>query len=304
MTYRIPQGLQRSRHGYLSIPTTDGIKLFSAPSKMPGFSFGIPALGANDPRLGGSLVTCPSAVTHAKRLGFTATTDDELVRELLAVETGTVDVSAMLDMPSVFDAICGGCYAKSGMYMVPDVIRALLERLVWTHTTLESDPDSWIRYIVTALTHQTRIHRHFRIQDSGDFYSVKYARAWLQVLERMKIANPQARFWAPVRGWYVARNLPDDAKLVRYQIRDTLKDIASLGNTTVRPSQLLVNVPAPHVDGMHAGTGVSTTGAYNCPAHEQNNECQSCRVCWEEPDRVVVYRGHSRLQKRLPVING
>lgn len=303
--YRVPGTLIRSTHGYLAIPRTDGIKLFSAPSKMPGFSFGIPALGASDPRLGGSIATCPSAVTHVKRLGFTAATDAELASEILAVN-GTADVQALLDMPSVFDAICESCYAMSGMYRTPDVIRALLERLVWVFESLRDDADAFVDYMVTALLHQTRLHPYFRIHDSGDFYSPEYATAWLRIVERMHVLAPHVRFWAPVRGWHIARTLPVARTESATAILATIKQIAAVGNTTVRPSQLIADLPAPTVSGLHAGTGVSTKGAYNCPSHETDNECRDCRVCWDEPDRVVVYRGHAGLSstaKILPVLN-
>jgi hypothetical protein len=33
-------------------------------------------------------------------------------------------------------------------------------------------------------------------------------------------------------------------------------------------------------------------GSYVCPAPKQNNECGSCRACWDKSVKEVVYKAH------------
>lgn len=269
--YRRPALLER-RHGYTVIPQGT-VKLLSNPSKMPGRSFGIPALGIKDDRLGGVLRTCPSAVTHVSQLDNAS--DYELVMANMA-------------------AICGGCYAMTGRYAFPNVKDALRERVVWTHNLIKDDSRSWVEYMAVAIVDACRKIKYFRIHDAGDMYSPEYAQAWLDVIVRVHAIDPEIRFWLPTRAWYISKRWDAERIAKANEILRILRLIAAVGNTAVRPSALVVGFPPPKVPGLHAGTSVQTDGSHNCPAHTQNNECRACRTCWD-PTVPVGYRGHSKL---------
>ncbi|MBK6407894.1 MAG: hypothetical protein IPF66_24500 [Holophagales bacterium] len=50
-----------------------------------------------------------------------------------------------------------------------------------------------------------RDERHFRLHDSGDFFSPPYVDAWYDIA----FALPEVSFWAPTRSWAItARSAP------------------------------------------------------------------------------------------------
>lgn len=270
------------RHGNIIVPETT-TKLLTSPSKMPGRSFSIPALGVKDARLGGSFVTCPSAVTHVNSV-------DEETRSLFAQ---IIDLLVL---------ICAGCYARSGRYNTHVVQNAQLERLVWTERMLRDNVDEWVNYMVGAIILSTKKIKYFRIHDSGDMYSPEYANAWLRVIRRVYDIDPSVRFWIPTRGWYINKKWSMEKKERATVILNIMKEMNAVGNTTVRPSALPANIPAPTVNGLSAGTGVSTRGEYTCPSSLQNNECGKCRTCWDNPDVPVIYKGHAKIKSERKMI--
>ncbi len=181
-------------------------------------------------------------------------------------------------------AICGsvkhghdGCYASKGMYMWPAVRRAQEARYAWVRECLKTDPgvETFVSTMVTAITYYTSTDMpYFRVHDSGDLFSPKYTRAWLEIARRL----PDVKFWFPTRSY-------------RGPWLDVIRDLATLPNATVRPSALLFDTPAPAVDGLHAGT-TATVHGFTCPASTTNNACGDCRACWNDKDLVVSYHKH------------
>ena len=84
----------------------------------------------------------------------------------------------------VVDA-CEFCYARRGMYHMPDVKRVRAEN--------KEDWQSvdWVERMVSALAKQT----HFRWFDSGDMYSVTLAERILEIMKR----TPHVKHWLPTR---------------------------------------------------------------------------------------------------------
>lgn len=146
---------------------------------------------------------------------------------------------------------------------------------------------------------------YVRVHDSGDFFSVPYLMAWVEVAQRL----PHVRFWAPSRQW-----LLDDW-------RDAwLPQAAHLApNLVIRPSALYTDTPAPAYGTFAAGSGVHADPGgevaarrgdgwdWACPVYTRMvpdvtvrggwREAKSCadarcRYCWEQPGGRVSYGFH------------
>lgn len=78
-----------------------------------------------------------------------------------------------------------GCYARTGRYRMPNVIKAQEARL-----ELTKDPEMFIAVLDTEIR-KKRV-KIVRIHDSGDFYSLEYLKAWFAVMQ----LNSTVRFYA------------------------------------------------------------------------------------------------------------
>ena len=134
-------------------------------SKMPGWSYGLPALQ-----------TCPTA--------------RRIIRA--AIEQGTID-----------KIICASCYALQGAYQYSNgSVKATVRRL---NTVIRAinDPDfreTWISAMAFIIREKKIRARakdcdYFRIHDSGDFFDENYFAMWQEVARRV----PSVKFWAPTR---------------------------------------------------------------------------------------------------------
>lgn len=81
-------------------------------------------------------------------------------------------------------ACARGCYAMQGFYVMPNVAAAQEERLA-----LALSP-AFVETIDAEI--KRRKVKRLRIHDSGDFFSVNYTNAWLEIIRR----NPSVRFYA------------------------------------------------------------------------------------------------------------
>ena len=160
-------------------------------------------------------------------------------------------------------SVCAGCYALKGRYRFKNVQDALNRRL----KALE-DP-RWVEAMVVLVTG----HAHFRWHDSGDIQSVEHLKNIFEVCKR----TPETAHWLPTR----------EARFL------------SLMDPGVVPANLKIVLSDHMVDQMTPASwwpftsGVTTDAAQvSCPAPKQNNECQSCRACWDRNVKRVVYGKH------------
>lgn len=244
------------------VPGTN-VALLTKPSKMPGYSYSLPA---GNPRNGSPDGVCPGAVFGP-------------------------------------GSICGSCYAnpesrvlhasgeygrRGGSYGYPCVIAAQKARKDWTFECLISKEgrDTWVAVMTAAITWATRTATgagkghsrripYFRWHDSGDVFAPRYG----QMVRDVCAALPDVRFWLPTRSWH---STP--------RILTVLQEVNALPNVAVRPSALFLHEDAPRVLGLSAGTGAKSDG-YSCPASHQGGACQSCRQCWSKTGDVY-YRVH------------
>ena len=186
----------------------------SKPSKMPGWSIGIPA---KECKTGSKLRLIPKSV-------------------------------------------CAECYALKGCYVFQVVQAAQYKRL-----EAISHPD-WVQAMTTLIN--SKKPDVFRWHDSGDVQDEAHLNKIFEVCR----ATPEKRHWMPTReAW----------------IKDHMASC---------PDNLVVRFSSPMVDQgpvkSWANTSTVSTKSRSCPAPDNNNECGSCRACWDPLVKNVEYGKH------------
>jgi len=186
----------------------------SKPSKMPGWSIGIPA---KECKTGSKLRLIPNSV-------------------------------------------CSECYALKNCYMFKVVQEAQYKRLK------AIDHPQWVEAM--ALLINSKKPDVFRWHDSGDVQDVQHLEKIFEVCR----ATPAKRHWMPTReAW----------------IKDHMH---------MAPANLVVRFSSPMVDQgpvkSWANTSTVSTKSRSCPAPDNNNECGSCRACWDPLVKNIEYGKH------------
>ena len=172
-------------------------------------------------------------------------------------------------LSKIAGSVCHDCYARKGMYRMPNVINKMKERKEFF------DSIDFVPRMV-ALLNKTR-SEYFRWFDSGDVQSVRMALNILDVVE----ATPNKRHWIPTKEraiWLDAikeygRKLPD--------------------NVVIRYSATMVD-QAPPKSWQHSSAVIKTIDAigHECPAPNQQGKCGDCRACWDTNVKTVSYHKH------------
>lgn len=224
------------------------------------------------------------------------------------------------------------CYASENNYLYPENQGGEVLRYWWTETLLKEGAagvEEWVSTMVAALEvfsysgeamtdpRTGRKVRPVRIHSAGDFYSQRYAAAWIEIINRM----PDNVFWAPTRTWAGG---PSWLKFWR----ENLSKVKH-GNFALRPSGYYFNNAAPSpefvpwpdgrwIDGMAMGT-CSVLGHEVEPADRRfdwqcrtyvpdaEGSCKNaerptpdgkpsgqlgCRACWLMPHLRIMYTAH------------
>ena len=142
------------------------------------------------------------------------------------------------------EAICEICYAEGGNYSTFTTQLGELLRYWWTRQLLdEGRTEEWVATMVEAVKRSAfPVERMadprtggqllpMRVHSSGDFFSHAYARAWIEVVNRV----PEVMFWAPTRTWAAGGWLKfwdENVKKIQH------------GNLILRPSSYHTDDPA------------------------------------------------------------
>ena len=158
------------------------------------------------------------------------------------------------------DSVCEGCYALKGCYVFKVVQEAQYKRL-----EAISHPD-WVLAMATLIN--SKKPDVFRWHDSGDVQDVQHLEKIFEVCR----LTPEKRHWMPTReAW----------------IKDHMHKA---------PANLVVRFSSPMVDQgpvkSWANTSTVSTKSRSCPAPDNNNECGSCRACWDPLVKNVEYGKH------------
>lgn len=163
------------------------------------------------------------------------------------------------------NSVCANCYALKGMYRFRNVQDAQYRRLQ------AIQHPRWIEAMV-FLIKRLKVP-FFRWHDSGDLQGLWHLKAIVEVAEQL----PDVKFWLPTR----------EKVFVHSYLRQVKPSFPP--NLTVRVSAALVDGPAP-VGFPNTSTVVSSSPT--CPAPKQNNECGTCRACWDPTVQNVSYQEH------------
>tara|TARA_A100001011_G_scaffold75220_1_gene77294 strand:+ start:5245 stop:5874 length:630 start_codon:yes stop_codon:yes gene_type:complete len=162
---------------------------------------------------------------------------------------------------------CENCYARKGMYHMPNVKAKMIEREAFFNA-----PD-----FVPRMVNVLNIVRSewFRWFDSGDVGSVGMALNIIDVCRQ----TPHKRHWIPSR---------------EFKVWTRALQIDRLPNNAVlRMSAHMVDGPRPKAwpttSTVHSG---KKTLGRTCPAPEQQGKCGDCRACWSLDISNVSYHIH------------
>jgi hypothetical protein len=158
------------------------------------------------------------------------------------------------------NSVCEGCYALKGCYVFKVVQEAQYKRL-----EAIQHPD-WVLAMATLIN--SKKPDVFRWHDSGDVQDVQHLEKIFEVCR----LTPEKRHWMPTReAW----------------IKDHMHKA---------PANLVVRFSSPMVDQgpvkSWANTSTVSTKSRSCPAPDNNNECGTCRACWDPLVKNIEYGKH------------
>jgi hypothetical protein len=232
-------------------------------------------------------------------------------------------------------AICAFCYASEGNYDYTEIQAPLVAKFWWTKEMLATPAgfEEWVRVMAGAILRlripvardqhsQERVHP-VRLHSSGDFFSPRYAEAWVAVANAVAERDPSVRFWAPTRTWAspgfaerwpsVLTRLRQPNLVIRasaYHVGDVAPGaLADGGPGAPGWARGTTSLQAPPAEGRapnaiaRAFPEAVWTGPddprrdYDCPVYaldvgQKSCDAAGCRVCWTRPDLRVNYSLH------------
>lgn len=329
---RVRPGLANDQFPWSRGPGFETVPIFGEPEKMACPTFDLPtgfmALGGTCPASGMCQTTVP--VIEREKLQVGAQNAGILVGPT-GPNAGSADVSLL-------ETICESCYAQGGNYQYSNAQGRLAVRHLWTRALLASEDgfNVWVEAMAAALAAEDFVAeltedprtgdtvRPVRIHSSGDFFSPRYAEAWVALANLF----PQVTFWAPTRTWAYPGWNQHWARILRAAIH---------GNLIVRPSALHFGDYAPSRAGYpwsgpypynaagttslrHIGLGADAAPLeaqgrnfdgyfdprydWGCQAMARTAESPDCvhalgpagtpgcRVCWVQPSLRVNFAAH------------
>lgn len=172
---------------------------------------------------------------------------------------------------NVQGSVCENCYALKHAYLWKTVKSAYQRRLESLENPL------WVEAMVYLITSSKT--EFFRWQDSGDLQSVAHLGKIVDVCNRL----PEVKFWLPTREYKM--------------VTDYVKQGGKIpSNLVIRLSAHMKNAAPPSGYGFCTST-VHTSEenepkTHICRAYQHNNECGSCRACWDASVPNVSYLEH------------
>ena len=163
-------------------------------------------------------------------------------------------------LAKVEGSTCHGCYALKNCYVFKVVQAAQYKRL-------ESiKHPRWVEAMAAQIN--AKRNKFFRWHDSGDVQDVEHLSKIFAVC-RM---TPDTSHWMPTREAWVKKYL------------------------NLAPANLVIRLSSPMVDQgpvtSWPNTSTVVTSGASCPAPKQNNECGTCRNCWNPEIKNISYGKH------------
>jgi hypothetical protein len=185
-------------------------------------------------------------------------------------------------LAKVKGSVCDSCYARKIQRLRPSVNQGYSNNQRLADNLIAKAPHKWVAAMVfqiekAAIKSGQPFHRWF---DSGDLSGVDMLAAIVKVAK----ATPHIKHWLPTRETAVVKAYRAQGGSIPRNLRIRLS-ATMVGDTPLASAKRLgVSTSTVH------GKGQAYVG-HQCPAPDQNNACNSCRVCWSSPINVS-YRKH------------
>lgn len=172
---------------------------------------------------------------------------------------------------NVKNSVCEKCYALKGFYRMPNVKKALENRVKKIYNK------EWPNAISFLLkVHSNKFHRW---HDSGDIQDVTHLKQIVSVCKKTK----DVIHWLPTREYNFVKQFKKVAKVPK--------------NLVIRLSSHMVN---HRLETNDLNSMVVTKdnianldkGVFVCPSSKQGNMCLDCRACWDKNVKTVAYIKH------------
>ena len=181
-------------------------------------------------------------------------------------------------MAKVKGSTCYDCYALKNFYEMDNVQQSLENK--WQALF---QPDFVENFVTAFQLEPTEKREVFRFLDSGDLQNIIMLRIFCRIAARL----PDTLFWLPTREWGIVRGFIKSGGIIPE-------------NLNIRLSELMVDETEPKKAKLATlakslgctVSGVSKLNSFNCPASKQDNECGSCRSCWDKSEFRQVYKKH------------
>lgn len=161
---------------------------------------------------------------------------------------------------------CHGCYAMKGFYRMPVVKAAMHRKLSMIMQ------DDFVSVMVFTINKKEK-SGYFRWHDSGDLQSLEHFEKIITICK----ATPHIKHWLPTR----------ERKIVN-SYKGEIPD-----NLTIRISSTMIDVLQD--DNKHVTSTIHKDkpafGA-ECEAYKNDNQCGSCRICWDKTVKNISYKKH------------
>jgi len=185
-------------------------------------------------------------------------------------------------LAKVKGSVCEGCYALKGRYMFTPIQKALDRR----YNQWSDNREKWVDAMIYIMHNKQHIINAgvFRWFDSGDIQGS----AMLDDINTVAWASPTIRFWLPTKEYKL--------------IKDYDKEIAP--NLVIRVSAPMINKSFPeyayegnnhtydYISTVYTKDNINMAKGRVCPASKQDNQCGSCRACWNDKVSEVSYLAH------------
>ena len=169
-------------------------------------------------------------------------------------------------------SVCSECYAYRGHYPRGRTQRAMLKR--FKALTLPS----WVDDMAELINRKCAKVPWFRWYDSGDVQN----RAHLERICAVATLTPGVNHWLPTREYKIVDDYQSNGGIIP-------------SNLLVRLSAHMIDGPAPEGYGLctsRVETITTPDTGHACPARLQDNQCGTCRACWDPKVAKVSYRKH------------
>ena len=177
---------------------------------------------------------------------------------------------------NIKNSVCSDCYALKNRYMFDNVQSALHKRIA----ALKANPQRWQK-LITELINRKEKSGYFRWHDSGDIQDAQH----LSAINNIALDLPHIKFWIPTREVSIVKEWCKSNTVASNLIIRLSANL--IGQSLRRPS-----IPSPNITTSSVGATKHNTKNANCPAPHQDNQCKSCRACWDTKVSNVNYTQH------------